>query len=223
MENGTLLDIFHKGGPLMYPILLCSILAVAIFFERVWTYWGIQCAATNLTLEIETLVRKQHVVEALAICQSRRTMMSSIFVVALNAAGLPRDHVKTLVEEVGSRHSATLDRYLGLLGTIATISPLLGLLGTVLGMIRAFTQLSIDGIGTPATLGGGISEALITTATGLAVAIPTILLHKYLTSRSDSLGNHVEIYAMQMVDLVSAEQYLTEKPSVKPDVGFTSV
>jgi biopolymer transport protein ExbB len=136
-------------------------------------------------------------------------MMSSIFVVALNAAGLPRDQVKTFVEEVGSRHSASLDRYLGLLGTIATISPLLGLLGTVLGMIRAFTQLSLEGVGSPATLGGGISEALITTATGLAVAIPTILLHKYLTSRSDSLSNQVEIYAMQMVDLVSAEQHIS--------------
>ncbi len=209
MANGTLLDIFYKGGPLMYPIFLCSILAFAIFFERVWTYWGIQRGATSLTLEIETLVRKNHVVEALAICRSRRTMMSSIFVVALNAAGLPRDQVKTLVEEVGSRHSASLDRYLGLLGTIATISPLLGLLGTVLGMIRAFTQLSIEGVGSPATLGGGISEALITTATGLAVAIPTILLHKYLTSRSDSLTNKVEIYAMQMVDLVSAEQHIS--------------
>ncbi len=209
MPNGTLLDIFYKGGPLMYPIFLCSILAFAIFFERVWTYWGIQRSATNLTLEIETLVRKDHVVEALAICQSRRTMMSSIFVVALNAAGLPRDQVKTFVEEVGSRHSASLDRYLGLLGTIATISPLLGLLGTVLGMIRAFTQLSLEGVGSPATLGGGISEALITTATGLAVAIPTILLHKYLTSRSDSLSNQVEIYAMQMVDLVSAEQHIS--------------
>ncbi|OQY25357.1 MAG: flagellar motor protein MotA [Desulfobacteraceae bacterium 4572_35.2] len=204
-----MLDIFYKGGPLMYPIFLCSILAFAIFFERVWTYWGIQRSATNLTLEIETLVRKDHVVEALAICQSRRTMMSSIFVVALNAAGLPRDQVKTFVEEVGSRHSASLDRYLGLLGTIATISPLLGLLGTVLGMIRAFTQLSLEGVGSPATLGGGISEALITTATGLAVAIPTILLHKYLTSRSDSLSNQVEIYAMQMVDLVSAEQHIS--------------
>lgn len=209
MENGTLLDIFHKGGPLMYPILLCSILALAIFFERVWTYWGIQREATKLAYEIESLVQNNRVVEALAICKSRRTMMSSIFVVALNACGSPREQVKTLVEEVGSRHSSSLDRYLGLLGTIATISPLLGLLGTVLGMIRAFTQLSVDGIGSPATLGGGISEALITTATGLAVAIPTILLHKYLTSRSDSLSNHVEIYAMQMVDLVSAERHVS--------------
>ena len=132
-------------------------------------------------------------------------MLAGIFTVALKAAGAPRIHLKTLVEEVGSRHSATLYRYLGLLGTIATISPLLGLLGTVLGMIKAFTQLSLQGVGTPATLGAGISEALITTAAGMAVAIPTILLHKYLTSRADNVSDHMEIYAMQMVDLLAAD------------------
>lgn len=201
-----MLEIFYKGGPLMYPILFCSVLALAIFFERVWIYWGLQRQSLRLHDEVELLVRSGHLRDAIDLCRKRRTMLASIFIVALNAAGQSRDQIKTLVEEVGSRHSATLDRYLGLLGTIATIAPLLGLLGTVLGMIRAFTQLSIQGVGTPATLGGGISEALITTATGLSVAIPTILLHKYLTSRADSLSYRLEIYAMQMVDLVAAER-----------------
>lgn len=201
-----MLEIFYKGGPLMYPILFCSVLALAIFFERVWIYWGLQRQSLRLHDEVELLVRSGHLQDAIDLCRKRRTMLASIFIVALNAAGQSRDQIKTLVEEVGSRHSATLDRYLGLLGTIATIAPLLGLLGTVLGMIRAFTQLSIQGVGTPATLGGGISEALITTATGLSVAIPTILLHKYLTSRADSLSYRLEIYAMQMVDLVAGER-----------------
>lgn len=205
MDSGTILDIFHKGGPLMYPILLCSVLALTIFFERLWFFFGLRRSTLKLSLEVESLVRNDHVVEALAICQSRRTMLSSIFVVALNAAGRSREQIKTLVEEVGARHSSSLERYLGLLGTIATISPLLGLLGTVLGMIRAFTQLAVQGVGTPATLGGGISEALITTAAGLAVAIPTILLHKYLTSRADLLNDSMEVYAMQLVDIVAAD------------------
>lgn len=205
MDSGTILDIFHKGGPLMYPILLCSVLALTIFFERLWFFFGLRRSTLKLSLEVESLVRNDHVVEALAICQSRRTMLSSIFVVALNAAGRSREQIKTLVEEVGARHSSSLERYLGLLGTIATITPLLGLLGTVLGMIRAFTQLAVQGVGTPATLGGGISEALITTAAGLAVAIPTILLHKYLTSRADLLNDSMEVYAMQLVDIVAAD------------------
>lgn len=205
MDSGTMLDIFHKGGPLMYPILLCSVLALAIFFERLWFFFGLRRSALKLSLEIESLAHNNHVVEALAICQSRRSMLSSIFVVALSAAGRSRDQIKTLVEEVGARHSSSLERYLGLLGTIATIAPLLGLLGTVLGMIRAFTELAVQGVGTPATLGGGISEALITTAAGLAVAIPTILLHKYLTSRADLLNDTMEVYAMQLVDIVAAD------------------
>jgi biopolymer transport protein ExbB len=106
------------------------------------------------------------------------------------------------VEEVGGREAAPLERYLGLLGTIATISPLLGLLGTVLGMIEAFTVLAVQGGGTPATLGGGISKALITTAAGLTVAIPTILLHKYLTSRVDRMVLEMEEYSLHLVDLL---------------------
>lgn len=205
MENGTIIDIFHKGGPLMYPILLCSIMTLAIFFERLWIFNDIRRNALKLSIEVETLVQKRHLVEALALCKSCRTMLSSIFVVALNAAGKPRDHIKTLVDEVGSRNSSALDQYLGLMGVIATITPLLGLLGTVLGMIRAFTQLAVQGVGTPATLGGGISEALITTAAGMSVAIPTILLHKYLTSRADSLNDQIELYAMQVVDLLATD------------------
>ena len=104
------------------------------------------------------------------------------------------------MEETGSREVASLERYLGLLGTIATISPLLGLLGTVLGMIRAFTVISLQGVGTPATLGGGISEALITTAAGMSVAIPTILLHKYLTGRVDRISLDLEEKSLKVVD-----------------------
>ena len=189
----------------MYPILLCSIITLAIFFERLWIFNDIRRNALKLSIEVETLVQKRHLVEALALCKSCRTMLSSIFVVALNAAGKPRDHIKTLVDEVGSRNSSALDQYLGLMGVIATITPLLGLLGTVLGMIRAFTQLAVQGVGTPATLGGGISEALITTAAGMSVAIPTILLHKYLTSRADSLNDQIELYAMQVVDLLATD------------------
>ena len=198
-----MLEIFQKGGPLMYPILFCSVLALAIFFERVWVYRGLIKQSRRLRDEVEMLVRNEHLGDALDVCRQRRTLLAPIYVVALNAAGRSRDQIKTLVEEVGARYSVTLDRYLGLLGTIATIAPLLGLLGTVLGMIRAFTQLSIQGVGTPATLGGGISEALITTATGLSVAIPTILLHKYLTSRSDNIAHQLEIYALDLVDLLA--------------------
>jgi biopolymer transport protein ExbB len=197
-----MLELFNKGGPLMYPILLCSILALAILLERLWTYARIRQGVSSLVREVEGLVRAQHIDEALVLCQRVGTPLARIFIAALRAAGRPREQVKAVVAEVGSREAVPLERYLGLLGTIATIAPLLGLLGTVLGMIKAFTVISVQGVGTPATLGGGISEALITTAAGLSVAIPIILLHRYLASRADRLILEMEEYSLHLADLL---------------------
>jgi biopolymer transport protein ExbB len=197
-----MLEIFQKGGPLMYPILLCSIMAMAIFFERLWTFFRVGRGRDELVREVEQLVLKGRIEEAIVVCQRSDTPLSRILLSALRAQGRSRDHIKTVVEETGSREAAPLERFLGLLGTLATISPLLGLLGTVLGMIRAFTVIATAGIGTPETLGGGISEALITTAAGLTVAIPTILLHKYLTSRLDYMVLKMEESSLHLVDLL---------------------
>jgi biopolymer transport protein ExbB len=197
-------ELFQKGGPLMYPILLCSVLALAIFFERLWSFFRMNRGSGELVKEVEDLVRKHRIEEATAVCQRFGTPLARIMIGALHAKGGGREHIKTIVEEIGARESALFERYLGLLGTIATISPLLGLLGTVLGMIRAFTVIATQGMGTPATLGGGISEALITTAAGLSVAIPTILLHKYLTSRLDRLILEMEENSMRLVDLLGS-------------------
>jgi biopolymer transport protein ExbB len=199
-----MLEIFLKGGPLMYPILLCSVLALAIFFERLWSFFRMTRGNGNLVAEVEDLVRKQRIDEAIIVCQRVGTPLARIVLGALRSNGRSREQIKTIVDEIGGRESAVFERYLGLLGTIATLTPLLGLLGTVLGMIRAFTVIATQGMGTPATLGGGISEALITTAAGLSVAIPTILLHKYLTSRLDRMILGMEERSMRLVDLLGS-------------------
>ncbi|PLX90297.1 MAG: MotA/TolQ/ExbB proton channel family protein [Desulfuromonas sp.] len=197
-----MLEIFYKGGPLMYPILVCSMIAWAIFFDRLWNYYNIRKNLRPLTREVDRLYRSGQLDGAIDLCLQNKTPLSRLLLAALRQAGSSRSHIKTLVEEVSGREIAALERYLGLLGTIATITPLLGLLGTVLGMIRAFTVIATEGVGTPATLGGGISEALITTAAGLSVAVPVILLHKYLSSRVDRLTLDLEEASMQIVDLV---------------------
>jgi len=197
-----MLEIFHKGGPLMYPILFCSVLALGIFFERLWLFFRVRRGTLVLLRDVEGLVHKQHIDEAVLVCQRSGTPLARIFVAALRSCGRPREQIKTIVEEVGGREMAPLERYLGLLGTIATIAPLLGLLGTVLGMIQAFNVIASQGVGTPATLGGGISQALITTAAGLSVAIPVILLHKYLSSKADRLILEMEEYSLHIVDLL---------------------
>ncbi len=196
-----MLELFYKGGPLMYPILLCSVLALAIFFERLYTLNTVHRGALDLLRQVETRLAQHKVHEAIVLCREAGSPISRIFLSALGRFGQPRERIKDTVEEVGGRESAQLERYLGFLATIANISPLLGLLGTVLGMIKAFTVLSVEGVGTPATLGGGISEALITTAAGLSVAIPALLIHKFLSSRVDRILLEMEQYSMHLVDL----------------------
>lgn len=195
-------EFFRQGGPLMYPILGCSILALAIFAERLWTFGRIRKGTESLLREVESLALKERHDEAIRVCQQVDSPMARIFLAALRSAGRSRDHIKTVVEEVGTREVAFLERYLGLLGTIATISPLLGLLGTVIGMIQAFNVIAAVGVGTPATLGGGISQALITTAAGMSVAIPAILLHRYLTSRADRIVLEMEEFSLHITDLL---------------------
>lgn len=194
--------IIQKGGYLMYPIALCSIFALGIFLERLWTYNRVRQQFRTLAHQVEPLVAKDNREEAVTICHKSTSPLAAVFLSALRAAGRNRDQIKEVVEETGRREAAPLQRFLGLLGTIATISPLLGLLGTVLGMIRAFNVIASQGMGTPATLGGGISEALVTTAAGLTVAIPVILAHRYLSSRLDQLIIEMEEYSLRLVDLL---------------------
>lgn len=197
-----MIDIFMRGGPLMYPILLCSVIGWAIFMERIYAFNRVRRELSPLRKEVESCLHQGMDKEAVDLCTRQNSPLAKILQVVLKNRGCQRRHLKDLAEEVGEREAVALQRYLGLLGTIANITPLLGLLGTVLGMIKAFNVIAREGMGTPATLGGGISEALITTAAGLTVAVPMILLHRYLSSRSDRLVLELEEATMQIVDLV---------------------
>ncbi len=197
-----MIDFFTRGGPLMYPILLCSVIGWAIFMERIFVFIKIRRNLRPLQSAVMGLIQEKKAEEAVDLCIQKKSPLAKILLVVLKNRGSQRSYLKSLAEEVGEREAVALQRYLGLLGTIANITPLLGLLGTVLGMIKAFNVIATEGMGTPATLGGGISEALITTAAGLTVAVPMILLHRYLSSRSERLVLELEEATMQIVDLV---------------------
>jgi len=195
-------DFVVKGGVLMIPIALCSIIALAIFLERLWSLRRSRVIPRDFLIEIEDLIRREKIPEAVTRCRKDNSSMANIIVAGIRNFGKRREIVKESIEEIGRREAATLERYINVVGTIAAISPLLGLLGTVFGMIKAFNVISIQGVGNPSSLAGGISEALITTAAGLVVAIPTFVLYRYLANKADALIVEMEEHSIRMVDLL---------------------
>ncbi len=195
-----------KGGVLMYPILLCSVLSVAIFLERLWGLRRGQVIPNAFIIEISDLIRLRKLDEARTLCKLNDSPIARILMAGLKNYGQKWEAVKESIEEVGRLEAASLERFLTTLGTIAGIAPLLGLLGTVTGMIKAFTVISHAGIGNPQMLAGGISEALITTAAGLTVASPSFVFYKYLRSRADKMILRMEAICIDILDLIREQE-----------------
>ncbi len=199
-------ELFTAGGWLMFPIVLCSVAALAIIGERFWALQRERVIPRQLVAQIWQLHKsKQLDVERL------RAVRDSSPLGRVLAAGLvnmhhERDVMKEAIEETGRQVVLELERYLNTLGTIASITPLLGLLGTVIGMIKVFTAITASGVGNPGVLAGGISEALITTASGLAVAIPSLMFYRYFRGRVDTLVVKMEEEALKLVEIIHGER-----------------
>lgn len=180
--------LFRQGGPLMWPILACSILGFALFLERVLHYRAVLRQGERLARQVVPLLAESaQRAAALTACRAEDGPLSRIYLRVLERGDVSTEARKAEAAEAAAREGLLLERSLGFIGTLATLSPLLGLLGTVLGMIQAFQVIAAEGMGTPANLGAGISQALLTTAAGLTVAIPLMLMHRYLSGRLDRL------------------------------------
>lgn len=192
-------EIIIAGGPVMWPLILCSIVAAAIMLERLWTLQRKRVLPRELTDRVWKLVESrslnQRHIEALA----RNSPLGRVLAAGLANHDQGRDIMKEAIEDTGRHVVHELERFLGPLGTIAAISPLLGLLGTVTGMIQAFNAITTEGVGDPRILAGGIGEALITTAAGLIVAIPALFGYRYLRGVVDLLVVDMEKEAMKLV------------------------
>jgi len=195
-------ELFLKGGIIMYPIAFCSVLALGIFLERLWKLREKKVIPKDFLIEVEDLISRRKLHEALILCRRDKSSMASIIFEGIRNYSQGREAVKDAVEGVGRQESAKLERYVGVVGAVASISPLLGLLGTVTGMIKAFNVISVQGVGNPASLAEGISEALITTAAGLIVAIPAFVMYRYLISKVDRLVLTMEKYSLHLADLM---------------------
>jgi len=180
-------EIIKAGGWLMFPIVLCSIVAIAIIVER---YWALRLAKVMPKDQLPKVWMwiKNHELDSAKIKELKNgSLFGYILSSGLTASKHGREAMKDATQEAGNHVAHEMEKFLSTLGTIAAIAPLLGLLGTVLGMIEVFTAIMVQGSGNTGVLAGGISQALITTATGLSVAIPAVIFHRALSRRVDDL------------------------------------
>ena len=200
-----MLELVKSGGWLMVPIILCSVAAMAIIVERLWSLQRERIAPQDLAARAWEWARTGELTEERIQALRDGSPLGRIFAAGLASRHLDRELMKEYIEEIGRHVAHELERHLNALGTIAAIAPLLGLLGTVIGMIKVFAVITAQGVGEPRILAGGISEALVTTAAGLTVAIPSLLFHRVLRGRVDELVVTMEQEALK---LVGALQYL---------------
>lgn len=200
-----MIEWFTKGGPVMWPILICSIAGLAIFLERLYSLQKSKVVPTEFLNKINILVQDRKIVEAKTLCGENRSSLSQILGVGILHHGKSRDRIKEALQEVGKIEALALAKYVGALGTIAHISPLLGLLGTVTGMMRVFQVITEKGVGNAQSLAGGISEALITTIAGLIVAIPTLVAYRFLNARIKAFVTEIEEHSLRILEQISVD------------------
>jgi biopolymer transport protein ExbB len=196
-------EIVQAGGWLMLPIIACSVVAAAIILERLWTLQPSRVLPKDLTAEVWKWVKNEQLDPQHIQALHQGSPLGQILAAGLINRNASREIVKETIEDTGRHVVHELERYLNPLGTIAAISPLLGLLGTVIGMVKVFAAITASGVGNPGILAGGISEALITTAAGLTVAIPSLIGYRYLRGRVDNLVIRMEKEAMKFLEALS--------------------
>lgn len=206
-----MLELVTAGGLLMIPILLCSVVVVAICIERLYTLNAKKISPPHLLATVWQQLKADQLDTAKLKTLKQSSPLGRILAAGLNNAYHGREVMKESIQEAASHVVHELERYLNTLGTIAAVTPLLGLLGTVMGMIKVFSEIMTQGTGNASVLAGGISEALITTAAGLSVAIPALVMHRYFVGRIDGIVVELEQETIKLVDALHSEER-TEPP-----------
>ena len=199
-------ELVKMGGPLMVPILLCSLFALGIVIEKLIHFSTIQTNAAQLKANVFGLIKNNKIKEAVQLCDANPSPIAKILKAGVLKFGTPREEIKESMEDASLFEIPKLENRLGALGTIAHISPLLGLLGTVTGMTTCFHTIQVRAASlnpvTPGDLAGGIGEALITTVAGLMVAIPTFVAYNYCVSRISRFTLEMERAATELVNFM---------------------
>jgi len=186
------LELFSRGGPIMWPLLLCSVVALAISLERFFFLRRVHVDGEKLMRAVNECQARNNAPEAKGICEATPGPVAKVLAAALARPELSKADIRDSVRAVALGEIPVLERYLPTLATVVTISPLLGLLGTIWGLMKVFNVLAGGGIGNYTELSVGIAQALITTLTGLGIAIPFLVVYNGLSSRVDGLVNEME-------------------------------
>jgi biopolymer transport protein ExbB len=188
----------------MWPIVVCSVLALAIIVERCWSLRRSVVAPRDLMSEIQGMTLGDRLTNEQIHSVRETSALGQILAAGLSRQTQQAFLVKDAIEEAGGHVVHELERYLNALGTIAATTPLLGLLGTVIGMIKVFSAITAVGVGDPQVLAGGISEALITTAAGLSVGIPSLMFHRYFLGKVNELTVAMEQDALRFMEVLQS-------------------
>jgi biopolymer transport protein ExbB len=199
-------EIVKAGGWMMLPIVCCSIVAMAIVIERLWTLQAKRVTPPNLVAQVLQWVRVGQIDQKKLQALRSGSPLGRLLATGIINLHQERSTMKECIEDVGRHVVHELERYLNALGTIAAVSPLLGLLGTVTGMIKAFNAISVGGVGDPSVVAGGIAEALVATAAGLIVAIPAMLLYRFLRGRVGDLVVSMEQEALKLIEILLSDR-----------------
>lgn len=203
----TVWQIFLAGGPVMWPILLCSIFALAIILEKIWHLHKIKIDTQEFLNQILEKMKRHEIKEALQLCDKTKSPISHILKAGILKYDRPRLQIKESIEDASLYEIPRIEKNLSALATIAHVSPLLGLLGTVTGMVRCFQTIQAKATSfhpvSPGDLAGGIWEALLTTVAGLIVAIPTFVVYNYLVNRINNFILEMEKAATELVNFLT--------------------
>ena len=203
----NLWQIFLAGEPVMWPILICSIFALAIILEKIWHLHKIRIDTQEFLSSVLEKMKRHQVKEALEICDNTKSPISHILKAGILKYDRPRPQIKEAIEDASLYEIPRLEKNLSMLATIAHISPLLGLLGTVTGMVRCFQTIQAKATTfhpvSPGDLAGGIWEALLTTVAGLIVAIPTFIAYNYLVNRINNFILEMEKASTELINFLT--------------------
>lgn len=201
-----MLEILMSGGWLMVPIIACSVISLAIIGERFWSLNNKKILPSDLVSSVWRLHKANQLDKSKIQSLSLSSPLGRVLAAGIVNQSHGREIMRESIEEVGRQVAHELEKYLNSLGTIASITPLLGLLGTVIGMIKVFAAITTHGVGDPGVLAEGISQALITTASGMSVAIPSLMFYRYFRGKVDELVINMESEALKLVEMMHGER-----------------